>query len=150
MSQDPSSGGAQRAQGEPEHWAFVCHSSSCRYEGADAVGQALARALSARPDGATGTVVRAGCLGLCGSGPAVVTYPAGDVHVRVAPGDAVELAAQLVRGRGLPRRAVSVPAWYRQHIVGRLGAFVELLKRRARAAPTMKSVTTPLASPRNE
>ena len=135
MTQDSSVSTDRAAQADPEHWAFVCYSSSCRYEGADVVGQALARALSARPDGATGTVVRAGCLGLCGSGPAVVTYPAGEVHIRVAPGDAVELAAQLVRGRGLPRRAVTVPAWYRQHIVGRLGAFVELLKRRARPAP---------------
>ena len=118
----------------PEHWAFVCHSSSCRYDGAEAVGQSLARALASRPDGASGTVVRAGCLGLCGAGPAVVTYPAGEVHVRVTPQDAAELAAQLVTGRGLTRRTVNVPAWYRQNIVGRLGVFVDLLKRRMQSA----------------
>lgn len=104
------------------------------------VGQALARALREQPAGAA-AVVRAGCLGLCGSGPAVVTYPAGEVHILVAPEDARELAAQLVRGRGLSRRTVTVPAWYRQSIVGRLGAFVELLKRRARAAPGTSGTT---------
>ena len=119
---------------EPEHWAFVCHSSSCRYDGAEAVGQALARALAARPDGATGTVVRAGCLGLCGAGPALVTYPSGEVHVRVTPADATELAARLVSGSGPARRAVNVPPWYRQNIVARLGSYVELLKRRMRSA----------------
>ena len=119
---------------EPEHWAFVCHSGSCRYQGAEEVGQAVARALAQRPDGARGTVVRAGCLGLCGAGPAVVTYPAGEVHVRVTTGDATDLAAQLLQGRGLTRRAVNVPPWYRQHIVGRLGTFVELLKRRMQGA----------------
>lgn len=104
------------------------------------MGQSLARALAARPDGATATVVRAGCLGLCGAGPAVVTYPAGEVHVRVVAADAVDFAERLVQGRALERRAVRVPPWYRQNIVGRLGQFVELLKRRMRApqetAPT--------------
>ena len=127
-----ATGGAATA--EPEQWAFICHSSSCRYQGAEEVGQALARSLAERPDGGSGTVVRAGCLGLCGAGPAVVTYPGGDVHVRVVPEDAAELAAQLVRGRGLARRTVNVPPWYRQHIVSRLGTFVELLKRRMRDA----------------
>ena len=117
---------------EPEQWAFICYSSSCRYQGAEAVGQSLARALAERPDGSTGTVVRAGCLGLCGAGPAVVTYPAGEVHLRVEPRDATELAAQLVQGRGLARRTVKVPPWYQQHIVARLESFVELLKRRMR------------------
>src|SRR5687768_13783932 len=86
---------------EPEQWAFVCYSSSCRYQGAEAVGQSLARALAERPNGNTGTVVRAGCLGLCGAGPAVVTYPAGEVHIRVEASDAKEMAAQLVEGSGL-------------------------------------------------
>jgi (2Fe-2S) ferredoxin len=114
----------------PTNWAFICYSSSCRYDGAEAVGQALARELRDRPDAA---VVRSGCLGLCGAGPAVVTYPSGDVHIRVTPQDAGEMAKQLTEGRGLARRSVTVPAWYRQNIVGRLGAFVDILKRRALA-----------------
>lgn len=112
----------------PTSWAFICYSSSCRYQGSEEVGQALARELRDRPDAA---VVRAGCLGLCGAGPAVVTYPSGDVHIRVSPQDARDFAVQLAQGRGLARRAISVPAWYRQNIVGRLGTFVQLLKRRA-------------------
>jgi (2Fe-2S) ferredoxin len=95
----------------------------------------LARALAARPDGSNATVVRAGCLGLCGAGPAVVTYPGGEMHVRVTPADAVEMAGQLLQGRGLTRRSVNVPVWYRQQMTSRLGSFVELLKRRMRSAP---------------
>ena len=129
-AQTPENTTGERAAG-PSNWAFICYSGSCRYQGAEEVGQALARELRDQPDAA---VVRAGCLGLCGAGPAVVTYPSGDVHIRVMPQDAKEFAAQLTQGRGLGRRSVTVPAWYRQNIVGRLGSFVELLKRRAGAA----------------
>jgi (2Fe-2S) ferredoxin len=123
------------ADDDATQWAFICHASSCRYQGAEAVAVALARALRDSQPATDAAVVRAGCLGLCGAGPAVVTYPGGDVHIRVEQSDAPELAAQLLRGRGLARRSVTVPAWYRQHIVGRLGAYVQLLKRRRSGAP---------------
>ena len=74
--------------------------------------------------------MRAGCLGLCGAGPAVVTYPRGDVHIRVTPADAPELAASVTGEGTVARPSITVPAWYRQHIVGRLGAYVDLLRRR--------------------
>ena len=114
---------------QPDRWAFVCHSSSCRYRGAESAGQALAR--EARDGGVPLTVVRAGCLGLCSSGPAVVTYPDGDVYLNVTAGDARELTSHVGQGRTLARRAIRVPDWYREHIVGRLGAYVQLLRRRA-------------------
>lgn len=114
---------------QTERWAFVCHSSSCRYSGAESTGQALAR--EARETDTPLTVVRAGCLGFCSSGPAVVTYPDGDVYLNVSAGDASDLAAHVAQGRALARRAIRVPDWYREHIVGRLGAYVQLLRRRA-------------------
>jgi (2Fe-2S) ferredoxin len=119
-----------------ERWAFVCHSSSCRYRGAEATGQALAKASrdarEAAPEPAAPlTVVRAGCVGLCSAGPAVVTYPAGDVYLNVTEQDAPELAEHIAQDRILRRHAIRLPDWYRENIVGRLGAYVQLLRRRA-------------------
>ena len=68
-------------------------------------------------------VVRSGCLSLCGAGPAVVTYPAGEVHLRVQPEDAPDLALTLSGGPGAGQRgpagaraavgtgSTSSPAW---------------------------------------
>lgn len=111
-------------------WAFICHASDCRFRGAPVVAEALAREVRARGAGDI-AVVRSGCLSLCGAGPALVTYPAGDVHLRVQPEDAADMAAHLARGEGLDRRKVRAPQWYREQIVARLGYFVEMLRRRA-------------------
>ena len=110
-------------------WAFVCEASDCRWGGAVAVRDALAQAAQDHPSGAL-AVVRTGCLGLCGAGPVVVTYPSGDVHLRVEPGDALDMAAQLAAGAPLRARAVRAPQWYRDQILARLAYFVQLLKRR--------------------
>ena len=116
-----------------DRFAFICESSSCYYQGSPAVREALAKATGdhACPNLA---IVRTGCLGLCGAGPAVVSYPAGDVHLRVEPTDAAELAKQLATGAPLARRAVRAPQWYRDQITQRLGYFVQLLKRRQQPA----------------
>jgi (2Fe-2S) ferredoxin len=116
-----------------ERFAFVCESSSCYYQGSVAVREALAKATG---DQACGNlaIVRTGCLGLCGAGPAVVSYPAGDVHLRVEPTDAAEMAAQLATGAPLARRAVRAPQWYRDRITERLAYFVQILKRRQQPA----------------
>ena len=53
-------------------------------------------------------VVRSGCLGLCGAGPAAVTYPAGDVYLRVQPEDAAEMAGA-VSGAAAWRAASCAP-----------------------------------------
>ena len=112
-----------------DRFAFICESSSCYYQGSPAVREALAKAIGDQgcPNLA---VVRTGCLGLCGAGPAVVADPAGDVHLHVEPADAGELAKQLAAGVPLARRAVRAPQWYRDRITQRLGYFVQLLKRR--------------------
>jgi (2Fe-2S) ferredoxin len=112
------------------HWAFICESSDCRWRGSALLGDALAQEIQRRGCGSV-AVVRTGCLGLCGAGPAVVTYPAGEVHLRVEPADAADLAAHLAAGTGLPRRSVRAPQWYRDQLLARLGYFVQLLKRRA-------------------
>ncbi|MBI3972290.1 MAG: (2Fe-2S) ferredoxin domain-containing protein [Chloroflexi bacterium] len=114
------------------HWAFICEASDCRWRGSPAVRNALAEAVQ-RQGGRRVAVVRTGCLSLCGAGPAVVTYPAGEVHLHVEPADAPEMAAQLAGGSGLKRRLVRAPQWYRDAIVSRLGYMIELLKRRAAA-----------------
>ncbi|HEY7062936.1 MAG TPA: (2Fe-2S) ferredoxin domain-containing protein [Chloroflexota bacterium] len=75
-------------------------------------------------------IVRSGCLSLCGAGPAVVSYPRGDVHLRVQPADAPELAAQLAAGAPLPRRAVRAPQWYRDRILAQLAYTVRVLQQR--------------------
>ena len=112
------------------HWAFICEASDCRWRGSQTVREALARELHQGGCGSV-AVVRTGCLGLCGAGPAVVTYPRGDVHLHVQPADAAEMVTQLSAGAALPRRAVRAPQWYRDQILARLGYFVQLLKRRA-------------------
>jgi (2Fe-2S) ferredoxin len=96
------------------------------------VREALVNAARQRDDSGV-AVVRAGCLGLCGAGPAVVTYPAGAIHLHVEPGDAADLAKELASGSGLKRRQVRAPQWYRDHILSRLATFVRLLQRRAAA-----------------
>ena len=116
-----------------QHWAFICEASDCRYRGACEVREALVGEVQRRGC-ETVAVVRTGCLSLCGAGPALVTYPGGDVHLHVEPHDAPDLAAQLAGGSALQRRAVRAPQWYRDAILGRLGSFVQLLKRRAAAA----------------
>ena len=128
----PSPAGA--APGAPNlepftQWAFICEASDCRYRGSPAVRDALARAVELQGCGDV-AVVRTGCLGLCGAGPAVVTYPSGDVHLRVQVGDASEMAFELARGGPLRRRLVRAPQSYRDHITRRLGYFVHMLKRR--------------------
>ncbi len=77
-------------------------------------------------------VVRSGCLSLCGAGPAVVTYPAGEVHLRVQPEDAPDLALTLSGGAGAGQgaRRVRAPQWYREHIVARLAYVIQILQRR--------------------
>lgn len=111
-------------------WAFVCEASDCRWRGAPAVRDALAVAVaeSGRSDMA---VVRTGCLSLCGAGPAVVTYPAGDAHLNVEPADAPDFVIQLARGASLRRRAVRAPQWYRDSVLSRLLYMIGLLKQRA-------------------
>ncbi len=96
------------SQTELEQWAFVCEASDCRSRGSSQVRDALVRAVQAGgcPHVA---VVRTGCLSLCGAGPAVVTYPNGDVHLRVEQSDAPELAGQLAAGGSLRRRVVRAP-----------------------------------------
>ncbi|MGH2355213.1 MAG: (2Fe-2S) ferredoxin domain-containing protein [Chloroflexota bacterium] len=116
------------------HWAFVCEASTCRWQGSPQVREALARAVT-EGGSADVAVVRTGCLSLCGAGPAVVTYPNGDVHLRVEPDDAPDLAGQLAAGAPLQRRVVRAPPWYREQITRRLGYLVELLKRRLPASP---------------
>jgi (2Fe-2S) ferredoxin len=121
------------AQGEPaEQWAFVCEASSCRYQGSVLTREALVRAVAAQ-GGRQVHVVRTGCLSLCGAGPAVVTYPAGEVHLRVVPEDAPDLAVALARGDGLARRLVRAPQWYRDHVTARLAFLIQHLKRRLSA-----------------
>ena len=87
-------------------------------------------------------VVRSGCLGLCGAGPAAVTYPAGDVYLRVQPEDAAEMAGAVSGGGRLARRIVRAPQWYRDRIVARLDYLIQylaaprvVLTRRGRAPP---------------
>ena len=116
-----------------QHWAFICEASDCRYRGACDVREALVGEVQRRGCD-TVAVVRTGCLSLCGAGPALVTYPSGDVHLHVQPQDASDLAAQLAGGAALQRRAVRAPQWYRDAILGRLGSFVQMLKRRSAAA----------------
>ncbi len=111
-------------------WVFICEASDCRYRGSPAVRDALARTVE-REGRSHVAVVRTGCLGLCGAGPAVVTYPAGDVHLRVEARDAPEMAAQVARGAPFGKRAVRAPQWYRDQITRRLGYLVQMLKRRA-------------------
>lgn len=126
-------------------WAFVCHASSCRYNGAEATATALATAMqdaarsvpqpAADATGQTAGarlagVARTGCLGVCSNGPAVVTYPACDLHLEVAPSDASEFIAQLAQGKPLRRKAIRLPDWYRTHMQQRLTAFVAVLTRR--------------------
>jgi (2Fe-2S) ferredoxin len=136
------------APDEPEsRWAFVCESSSCRYQGSVQTREALVRALAGqraeqraassagRPEGEPQGqvhVVRSGCLSLCGAGPAVVTYPAGEVHLRVQPEDAADLALTLSGGPGAGQgaRRVRAPQWYREHIVARLAYVIQILQRR--------------------
>lgn len=115
-----------------ERWAFICEASSCRFSGSVATREALAQALPAAAPGAVALkVVRTGCLGLCGAGPAVVTYPEGEVHLHVQPADAADLAASLSGSGQRGRRQVRAPAWYREHITARLETLVQLLRRRA-------------------
>jgi (2Fe-2S) ferredoxin len=126
----------RRAAADPErfqHWAFLCHASDCRYQGAPDVAEALARELQARGSEEV-AVVRTGCLSLCGAGPALVTYPGGDVHLHLEAGDATDLAAQLARGKGLATRTVRAPQWYKDQILARLGYFVQMIKRKAAQA----------------
>ncbi|MDQ3700556.1 MAG: (2Fe-2S) ferredoxin domain-containing protein [Chloroflexota bacterium] len=115
---------------EQDQWAFVCEASDCRLRGSIQVRDALAQAVQGDADCARVAVVRTGCLSLCGAGPAVVTYPAGDVHLRVEAGDALELARRLASGESLARRAVRAPQWYRERIKSRLGYLVQLLRER--------------------
>jgi (2Fe-2S) ferredoxin len=118
-----------------DRWAFICEASDCRYRGAVAVRDALAKAV--REDGCGNVaVVRTGCLSLCGAGPAVVTYPSVDVHLKVEPGDAPELAVQVAAGAALKRRTVRAPQWYRDRISNQLGYYVRLLRQRAQRERT--------------
>jgi (2Fe-2S) ferredoxin len=135
---------------EPEpRWAFICESSSCRYQGSVQTREALVAALAARraeqraeqgaggPAGASPGqvyVVHAGCLSLCGAGPAVVTYPAGEVHLGVQPEDTPDLALTLTGGPGRGSRRVRAPQWYREHITARLAYLIQILQRRGAPA----------------
>ena len=123
---------------QPKHdqWAFVCEASDCRLRGSIQVRDALARAVQGDAGCARVAVVRTGCLSLCGAGPAVVTYPGGDVHLRVEAGDALELARRLASGESFARRAVRAPQWYRERIKSRLGYLVQLLKERVAGGVT--------------
>ena len=129
---------------ECTRWAFVCESSSCRWGGSVEVREALHRALrdeappreAAVPAGVAPdrvAVVRTGCLGLCSAGPAVVTYPEGDVHLRVQPDDALDLAQHLTGTVERGRRQVKAPPWFRDQLVSRLGYYVDWLRRKASA-----------------
>lgn len=118
---------------DQDQWAFVCEASDCRLRGSIQVRDALARAVQGDAGDAgcaRVAVVRTGCLSLCGAGPAVVTYPGGDVHLRVEAGDAPELVRRLACGESLARRAVRAPQWYRDQIKSRLGYLVQVLKQR--------------------
>jgi (2Fe-2S) ferredoxin len=117
-----------------ERWAFICEASDCRFRGSPAVREALAQAVH-EGGCAHVAVVRTGCLGLCGAGPAVVAYPSGDVHLQVQPGDARELATQVAAGAPLKSRAVRAPQWYRDRITSQLGYAVRLLKQRYQREP---------------
>lgn len=141
----PPSGGTNVGAGAPaaaassvpaveqfSHWAFICEASDCRWRGSADVRDALARRIQQQGCRHV-AVVRTGCLSLCGAGPAIVTYPAGEVHLRVEPADVPDLAQQLSAGTGLARRTVRAPQWYRDQILRRLAYFVDLLKRRAAA-----------------
>ena len=143
--------GANAPDESGPRWAFVCESSSCRYQGSVQTREALVRALAGqraeqraasiagRPEGEPQGqvhVVRSGCLSLCGAGPAVVTYPAGEVHLRVQPEDTPDLALTLSGGQGKGTRRVRAPAWYREQIVARLAYLIQILQRRG--APSVR------------
>ncbi|HEX2035365.1 MAG TPA: (2Fe-2S) ferredoxin domain-containing protein [Chloroflexota bacterium] len=120
---------------QAERWAFVCEASSCLYQGAAQTRESLVRAVAEQGD-ARVHVVRTGCLGLCGAGPAVVTYPAADVLLRVQPADTPHLAVALAGGTAVGPRAVRAPQWYRDRITSRLGYVIQLLRRRWAAQRT--------------
>jgi|GEM_PF-4017685 len=121
----------EEVQGALEPWAFVCYASSCRYQGAEATAVAIAQELRRRAEQSgqpqpEARVGRAGCFGLCNSGPVVATYPGGEMHIGVRPEDAREMAAQLANGKGLARRAVKLPVWYQEYLrtmLARLAGF---------------------------
>ncbi len=127
----PRSEQPEEALDAQEPWAFVCYASSCRYSGAEATAVAIAQELRRRAEEsgqphAEARVARAGCFGLCSSGPVVATYPGGEMHIGVRPEDAREMAAQLAQGKGLARRAIQLPAWYQEYLrntLARLAGF---------------------------
>jgi (2Fe-2S) ferredoxin len=136
MEATEASEASEASEAEPR-WVFVCESGSCRYQGSVQTREALVRALAGRPGGESHGppsgpvhVVRSGCLSLCGAGPAVVTYPAGEVHLRVQPEDTPDLALILSGGQGKGARRVRAPQWYREHIVARLAYVIQILQRR--------------------
>ena len=130
---DTATPDAASAPGAPpaspdEQWVFVCESSSCQYDGSSRTRAALTRTVAEQGLGNV-RVVRSGCLGLSGAGPAAVTYPAGDVYLRVQPEDAAEMAGAVSGGGGLARRIVRAPQWYRDRIVARLDYLIQYLRR---------------------
>ena len=120
-----------------DRWIFWCESSSCRFSGAAEPRAALVAALRAQGTSNV-AVVRSGCLGLCGAGPNAVTYPEGTVYLHADREHAGRLAANLARGTPDQLLAVKTPAWYREHLVARLGRIVEHLVSRLRADEARK------------
>jgi (2Fe-2S) ferredoxin len=89
-----------------QHHIFVCLNErdpsdprgACKSRGGDLVIEAFRREIETR--GLQGKVRanKAGCLGICASGPNVVIYPEGVWYVRVQANDVKEIVDAMVNG----------------------------------------------------
>ncbi len=69
----------------PRAQVLVCQKSGCRKRGSGAVGETLATAIAALPDGAAIALKATGCMDRCKAGPNVVFMPAKARYSHVTP-----------------------------------------------------------------
>lgn len=88
-----------------ERQVFVCTFGPwCRIEGSDLVRDGLKRAVKAAGLASSVRVTKSGCLGQCGNGPMVVTWPDNTWYCHVKPEDVPDIVeSHVVGGRPVER-----------------------------------------------
>ncbi len=80
---------------------YVCHNTSCKQMGAQAVWQALRREVRAQTEDEVAELIVAGCQGRCDFGPNLTIHPGATKYSGTAPEDASMIVEQHLLGGDL-------------------------------------------------
>ena len=85
---------------------YVCHNTSCKQMGAQAVWQALRREVRAQAEDEVAELIVAGCQGRCDFGPNLTIHPGATKYSGVTPEDAALIVREHLLGGSVVDRLI--------------------------------------------